>query len=105
MASRRPSECVGFQVKALRRKRDWRQEDLARRLERFGFNGWRQTKIAKVESGQGTRLALDDVFELAVALDVAPVYLFTPTEQRDESGKQIEVQLGAEAQPLGAVHA
>lgn len=94
MADKRPSEFVGPQVRVLRKRRDWLQEDLAKRLEELGFSGWRQSKVAKIESGQAKRLTLDEVFELAVALDVTPLYLFTPDRGRDEQGEAIGVQLG-----------
>jgi transcriptional regulator with XRE-family HTH domain len=95
MAKRSPSEFVGPQVKAFRERRRWKQQDLVNRLSELGFPGWRQSKITKIEKGQATRLALDDVFELAVALDVTPLYLVTPTEpERDGEGEIVEVQLG-----------
>jgi transcriptional regulator with XRE-family HTH domain len=91
MVSKRPSEFVGPQVRSFRRRREWLQADLVARLEELGFRGWRQSKIAKIENGEAKRLPLDEVFELAAALDVSPLYLFTPG---DKETPLPEVQLG-----------
>jgi hypothetical protein len=56
--------------------------------------GWNQPKIAKLESGRLTKVLVDDVFELAVALDVSPLYLMTPTQSHDENGNAFKVWLG-----------
>ena len=84
-----PSEVVSSQLRALRGKRGWKQEELAARLEQLGMPGWRQSKIAKIENGQVKRLPLEDVFELALALDVAPVYLLVPPSEQMRFGPKL----------------
>ena len=56
--------------------------------------GWSQTKIHKLESGRATQVLVDDVFELAVALDVSPLYLLTPVEPFDGDAKAFKVCFG-----------
>jgi len=88
MKAKSPSELVGSRLRALRGQRGWTQEELVQHLGQLGFPSWRQSKVAKIERGEAKRLPLDDVLELAAALGVAPVYLFSPGS-RDE-----DVQLG-----------
>jgi hypothetical protein len=59
--------------------------------------GWSQTKIHKFEAGKLTRVLVDDVFEVALALDISPLYLLTPLEGHDEDGNALKVWLGAPA--------
>ena len=74
----RPGKVIGEQVRFFRRKRNWTQEDLVRRLEELGIRGWRQSKVAKIERGEARRLPIDDVLEIALALGCAPVMLLAP---------------------------
>jgi transcriptional regulator with XRE-family HTH domain len=84
MAARRPGEYIGERIVTARKDRGWTQAELAKQLERLGpHNGWRQSKIAKIENGAAKKLALDDVLALAVALGVAPAYLLSPPEEGD----------------------
>lgn len=71
--------------------------DLADRLHELGMKhtGWSQTKIHKLEAGKLTRVLVDDVFELALALDISPLYLLTPLEGHGEDGNPLKVWLGA----------
>jgi transcriptional regulator with XRE-family HTH domain len=93
-----PSSYVGPQVRKFRRKRAWTQQDLADRLEEIGAKstGWSQTKVNKLERGRLTRVLVDDVFELALALDVSPLYLLTPTEAFDEQENAYKVLVGGQ---------
>jgi transcriptional regulator with XRE-family HTH domain len=72
------SEYVGDQVLKARKSKGWTQAELAARLVKLGFTGWRQTKVAKIEVGAVARLPLDDVLALAAALDVQFVHLLAP---------------------------
>jgi transcriptional regulator with XRE-family HTH domain len=93
-----PSSYVGLQVRHFRTKKGWTQQQLADRLHQLGMKqtGWSQPKIAKLEKGRLTQILVDDVFELAVALDVSPIYLLTPI--RDDDGEtHLKVWLGGEA--------
>jgi transcriptional regulator with XRE-family HTH domain len=91
-----PSNYVGRQVRRFRTKRGWTQQALAHRLHELGAEstGWSQTKINKLERGKLTRVLVDDVFELALALDVSPLYLLTPLEGFDEQDNALKVWLG-----------
>jgi transcriptional regulator with XRE-family HTH domain len=91
-----PSGYVGSQVRKFRRERRLSQQGLADRLRELEAvsTGWSQTKINKLERGRLTRILVDDVFELALALDVSPLYLLTPSEVFDESGNTLKVWLG-----------
>jgi transcriptional regulator with XRE-family HTH domain len=82
-----PSQVVGHEVRALRKKREWSQQRLAERLKELGTVGWGQSKIAKLETGKVRRISIEDVYELATALDVAPIYLLAPRNVHDTSGK------------------
>lgn len=71
------AQAVADQVRTLRvRSGSGSQQDLADRL------GWNQSTVARVESGKRA-ITVDELFALAVALDVAPVELlsasFDPT--------------------------
>jgi transcriptional regulator with XRE-family HTH domain len=91
-----PSSYVGLQVRKFRSARGWSQQKLADRLHELGAKstGWSQTKINKLERGRLTRVLVDDVIELALALDVSPLYLLTPTSAHDEQGNTFKVWLG-----------
>jgi transcriptional regulator with XRE-family HTH domain len=91
-----PSSYVGPQVRAFRDRKGWSQKDLADRLHELGMEqtGWSQTKIHKLEAGKLTRVLVDDVFELAAALDVSPLYLFTPLEGFDSDENALKVWIG-----------
>jgi transcriptional regulator with XRE-family HTH domain len=93
-----PSSYVGSQVRKFRKSRGWTQQRLAERLRELGAEstGWSQTKINKLERGKLTRVLVDDVFELALALDVSPLYLLTPTQPFDEQENALKVWLGGQ---------
>jgi transcriptional regulator with XRE-family HTH domain len=93
---------VAAQTKNIRRRRRWSQQQLANRLtelltapppENFEPNDprkreaelrkaatpkWTQARIAKLERGKLKCVSVDDVFELALGLDVSPLVLMTP---------------------------
>jgi hypothetical protein len=79
LRERTVSDFVGLEVRALRKRRNWTQQQLVDRLDELGIRGWTQAKVAKLEKGRIKRVLVDDVFELALALDVSPIYLLTPT--------------------------
>jgi transcriptional regulator with XRE-family HTH domain len=90
-----PSSYVGPQVRKWRDKKGWSQQKLADRLGELGIPRWSQTKIHKLEADKLAGVLVDDVFALAVALDVSPLYLLTPLEGHDENGNAFKVWLGA----------
>jgi transcriptional regulator with XRE-family HTH domain len=92
-----PSSYVGPQVRKFRDRKGWSQEELADRLDQLGAKAtgkWSQTKVHKLEAGKLARVLVDDVFELALALDVSPLYLLTPTQAFDEQENALKVWLG-----------
>jgi transcriptional regulator with XRE-family HTH domain len=91
-----PSSYVGPQVRHFRKQKSLTQQGLVDRLHELGMKetGWNQPKVAKLESGKLTQVLVDDVFELAVALDVSPIYLMTPTRGDDGEGNTFKVWLG-----------
>jgi transcriptional regulator with XRE-family HTH domain len=89
-----PSSYVGPQVRKWRDRKGWSQQELADRLRELDIPRWSQTKIHKLETGKLAGVLVDDVFALAVALDVSPLYLLTPLEGHDEDGNVLKVWLG-----------
>ncbi len=77
-----PSETTREQIRQLRQRHGWSQQDLTDALNRFGAHTERSA-IARVEIGE-RQLSIDEAFRYALALDVAPVHLFVPTDS-DES--------------------
>jgi transcriptional regulator with XRE-family HTH domain len=105
---------VAAQTRNLRLRRGWSQQKLADRLNELltdrpewveqleegdprkpkpGSRGapprWTQTRIYKLE-GEKLRVTVDDLLELALALDVSPLCLLTPTPapSADEAGER-----------------
>lgn len=58
------------------------------------MTGWRQSKLAKVESGEMKRISIDDVLELAAGLGCSPLWLIAP-DDRDSAGLLVDVQVGS----------
>jgi transcriptional regulator with XRE-family HTH domain len=54
-------------------------------------SNWTQVKVARLEKGKVRRVSLEEVFELAMALDVAPVLLMAYGQ--DESGVPLRIRL------------
>jgi transcriptional regulator with XRE-family HTH domain len=121
-----PSALVGLNVKRLRKRRGWSQQQLVDRLneiltdtppwtvelyearkrdpsrpkdsrERRPRNPktqpsvWTQSKIARLESGKLQKVRLEEAFELALALDVSPLFLFA--DGKDEDGVPLRIRL------------
>jgi transcriptional regulator with XRE-family HTH domain len=91
-----PGSYVGLQVHRFRRRKGWSQQALVDRLRELGIttSGWDQTKVHKLETGKLKRVLVDDVFELAAALDVSPLYLMTPTQGFDDDDNALKVWIG-----------
>jgi transcriptional regulator with XRE-family HTH domain len=83
-------------VRKLRDQKGWSQQKVVDRLQELGIKrtGWNQTKIHKLETGKLKRVLVDDVFELALALDVSPLYLLTPLAGFDDEENALMVALG-----------
>ena len=68
-------------IRELRKRHGWTQQQLADVLNRFGAQADR-AMVAKVELGK-RGLSLNEAFLFALALDVAPVHLFVPTDSEE----------------------
>ena len=85
----RPGQILAGQLRAVRERRRWNQQQLADRLAELGEPMDRST-IAKIENGS-RQVSLDEALRLAAALEVSPVHLFTdppneaPTSTKDRS--------------------
>lgn len=68
-----PERRLGAKVRELRRERGWSQEDLARRLDAFGYQ-MHQTTVAKLEAGERP-IRVNELAALAVILEVTAAEL------------------------------
>lgn len=75
-------EGLGHQLKRLRDKRGWTQQELARRIGEHG-GSMHQTTILRTEKGE-RRVTLDEVVLLAAALNVPPPLLLLPLGSRSK---------------------
>lgn len=78
---RTPRDVVREQVREIRKRRGMTQQGLADRLNQLGAQTDR-TAVAKIEAGT-REIALGEAFQLALALDVAPVHLLVPTDSTE----------------------
>lgn len=74
-----PSEVVGAELRRVRTRKEWTQDDLAARVTELGVTMNRAT-VAKIETG-ARNVSVDDVFLLACALDVSPLRLLLPHDR------------------------
>lgn len=75
-----PSDFVGPNVRRFRDRRGWSQRDLVERLHELGVTttGWTPVKVHRLETGKTQRVTLEDLCEVAMALDVSPLQLIVP---------------------------
>jgi transcriptional regulator with XRE-family HTH domain len=73
-----PHDIAIERIRELRRGRGWTQQDLADRLNHLGAHTDRAA-VAKVEVRK-RGLSLNELFQYALALDVAPVHLVAPPD-------------------------
>jgi transcriptional regulator with XRE-family HTH domain len=81
-------------VRRFREQRGYRtQQALVDRLHELGATttGWNQVKVHRLETGKTQRVTLEDLCELAMALDVSPLQLMTPGPTE---GKPTQVWIG-----------
>jgi transcriptional regulator with XRE-family HTH domain len=73
----------GRRVREVRRRRDWSQAELSRRLAEIG-HPMSQVVIARIEAkspgSRALKVSLDDVVAIAGVLGVSPLFLFLPLE-------------------------
>jgi transcriptional regulator with XRE-family HTH domain len=74
---------VGEQVAAIRKRRGWTQEDLARRLADLGCGYLGRGAIAKIET-EKREVSVDELVALAAALNVTPVNVCVPYGADDQ---------------------
>ena len=87
-------QAIQGNVKRARLARGWKQSDLAERLKRLDSGLAHQTQIARLESGTMKRVTVQNVLELAAALEVAPINLIVSTEDQD---LEVSKELGIDA--------
>ena len=75
--SRPPSAFFAEQVRIVRERKHWNQQQLADRLAVLGVDMDQRT-ISKIENGK-RGIYLDDALAICAALGPAPVHLFVPT--------------------------
>jgi transcriptional regulator with XRE-family HTH domain len=83
-----PGQVLARRVKEAREQRGWSQAELAKQVEALGYPLQRPV-INRIEQGR-TRAAnasIEDLFALAAALGVAPVYLLVPLD--DETALEV----------------
>jgi transcriptional regulator with XRE-family HTH domain len=92
------SDVIGRQVRAVRRKRDWTQADLAAQCAKLGAPQLSRMVIHDIETGgragdRGRRreTSADELCVLAVALHVAPLHLMLPLD--DETQVQLAPEI------------
>ena len=76
--ARAPSAVLCDELRRCRLRKEWTQDDMAKRVTELGIAVDRAT-IAKIETGK-RNVSVDDVFVLAMALDVSPIQLLLPHE-------------------------
>lgn len=80
-ASTSPVATIGFRVKELRGRRGWTAAQLGAELHKRGTN-WDRFAVANLESGKRQNVTVQELLALALALDVAPVNLLVPLDNR-----------------------
>lgn len=102
----RPSNVIRRRLRELRGTRRLTRGQLSERLEAIGYPIEALT-LARIEGGRTKRLSVDDVFALAYALNVSPLFLALPYggETRDYEGQTVwlsneTVEVATQVQPI-----
>lgn len=90
------SESFGRQTGQTRRRLGWTSTDLATALAAHGFDADR-TIVSKIENGR-RRVSLDEAMAIALVLNVSPLHLLVPRDDR-------EVEIGGATFRASAVRA
>lgn len=72
---------IAQRVRQLRGRRAWTAEELGNRLKRAGVP-WDRFTVANLENGKRQNVTVQELFALALVLDVAPVNLLVPLDDR-----------------------
>lgn len=70
-----PEEAAGRELRRLREARRWSQEEVARRMDRYGYC-WHQTMVAKTEAAERP-LRLNELAAMCGLFGVTPSGLLT----------------------------
>ncbi|WP_405425533.1 helix-turn-helix domain-containing protein [Streptomyces erythrochromogenes] len=72
---------VAQRVRDVRKRKGLTTQQLAERLQANGLP-WERTTVVKFEGGRRQSVAVDELLALALALDVAPIHLLVPLDDR-----------------------
>jgi transcriptional regulator with XRE-family HTH domain len=90
MTVRTVSDVAAARIREVRKRRGWQPADLAARCAKLGADQLTENVIENLEGGRrrgGKRrrdLTVDELFALALALNVFPTHLLVPTDDSDE---------------------
>src|SRR6266545_5102056 len=94
----RPVEVVARRMREVRETRRLTAAQLADRMRQAGI-GWDRQIVTNLETGRRASLSVDELFALAVVLQVAPIHLLVPLD--DEQPYQVSRgNSGAGSQPV-----
>ncbi len=82
----RPVEVVARRMREVRETRRLTAAQLADRMRQAGI-GWDRQIVTNLETGRRASLSVDELFALAVVLQVAPIHLLVPLD--DEQPYQV----------------
>ncbi|MFJ3094608.1 helix-turn-helix domain-containing protein [Streptomyces hydrogenans] len=80
-SSAAPVATVARRVREVRKRRDLTADQLAERLRGIGLP-WERGTVIKLESGYRQNVGVAELLALAVALDVSPLHLLVPVDNR-----------------------
>lgn len=76
-----PLENLGKRVRQVRLRRDMTADDVACQMREQGVN-WGRATVAKLENGHRTNATVTELLALSVALNVSPVDLLVPLDNK-----------------------
>jgi transcriptional regulator with XRE-family HTH domain len=76
-----PTQVVAKRVREVRQKRGLTAAQLAEQMTRVGVP-WKRGVVAKLESGLREAVSVEELLALAYVLDVAPVHLLVPFDDK-----------------------
>lgn len=82
MAQDEPTKVIAARVRALRERRGWSGDVLARAMRAAGIP-WERVVVAKLETGRRASVTVTELLALAYVLNVAPVHLIVPPDEPD----------------------
>jgi transcriptional regulator with XRE-family HTH domain len=76
-----PVATIAQRIKELRGRRGWSAAQLGEALQKRGAR-WDRFTVASLENGKRQNITVQELFALALVLDVAPVNLLVPLDDR-----------------------